>query len=565
MNIFFELSLIIIAATVIAGVMRFFKQPLIISYIITGLIISVFYYFSPTATTTLSTFSQMGVAILLFIEGLHLSPSETKEYGISSMKIGAWQMLITVTLGYILSQILGYPLIPSLYIAVALAFSSTIVTVKLLSDKHDLEKLYGRISVGILLLQDIVAATALIIATSFSTGQVTPIALLIPLGKGLALTILIFFISKKVLPLLDGLLGKSQEFLFMFSLAWGFGIGSLFSYFGLSIEIGALLAGVALSLSPYSSEISAKLRPLRDFFLVMFFITIGMQLNPQALSHVMLPLVVFSLFTILIKPSIIMFLMGASGYKKKTSFFSAMSLAQISEFSLILGVLGFKFGHIDSTVMSLLTLLAVITTGISSYLIIYSPKLYPLLANLLFIFEKKVVDKESDILTRYDVILFGCNRVGYDFIEKFKHLGQSFLCIDYDPDVIKDLVASGINCKYGDVEDADFLDDLNIYESKMIVSTIPEFEANMFLLRMVKKNPEIIIITISYTIDDALRLYDAGADYVILPHFVGGRFVADMAEKADFDNKKFDEERSSHLDYLKQRKELGFVRLNDIS
>jgi len=559
MNIFFELSLIIIAATIIAGILRFLKQPLIISYIVTGLVISIFYYFSPTAISTLSTFSQMGVAILLFIGGLHLSPSQTKEFGVNAMKIGVWQMGITFVLGFILSQILGYQLVPSLYISVALAFSSTIVVVKMLSDKHDLEKLHGRIAVGILLFQDIIAAFALIVAASFSTDTISLTHFLLPLAKCFVLTVFVFFISKKILPRFESFLASSQELLFLFALGWGFGIGSLFSYFGLSIEIGALIAGVALSMSTYSSEVSAKLRPLRDFFLVMFFITIGMRLDPGVLGSVIIALLVFVAFTIILKPVIIMFLMGTGGYKKKTSFFTAMSLAQISEFSLILGVLGKQFGHISSDVMSLITLLAVATIAISSYLITYYEKIYPILQNFLFVFEKKVSAKEEDILTKYDVILFGCNRAGYDFIEKFKHLGQAFLCIDYDPVIIKELRDSGINCRYGDVEDADFLDDLNIYEAKMIVSTIPEFEANMFLLRMVKKSPQIILITISYSIDEALKMYAEGADYVILPHFVGGKFVAEMAEKAGFDNTKFNEERASHLDYLMHRKMLGHV------
>ncbi len=563
MTIFTELSLIILLATVLAAIFKYFKQPMVIAYILAGFLLSPLIHTSASAHT-LETFSEMGIAILLFIVGLHLSPREARSFGVSSFKVGLVQIISTGALGFLISQLFNFNLVSSFYISAAVTFSSTIIVLKLLSDKRDLEKLYSRISIGILLLQDIFAAAALIIASSFAQENINFISVTLPLLKGVLLGVFSFVVALKLLPKLMHFIAKSTELLFLFSLSWGFGIASLFSYLGLSMEIGALVAGVALSISPYSDEMSAKLKPLRDFFVVMFFILIGAQINLSLLGQIFIPLIVFVLFVVLVKPLIIMSLMGVLGYKKKTSFFTATSLAQISEFSLILGFLGMRLGHLDETVLALLTLLAVITIGLSTYLITHVEQLYSKLGNILKIFEKVNVSEEVDSLINYDVILFGCNRVGFDFIKQFKPYKHAFLCVDYDPDVIDELKKAGINCKFGDAEDFDFLEDLNIDESKMIISTIPEHETNTFLLHAIKHNPKVIAIMVSYSVDDALRLYDMGADYVILPHFIGGQMVSKMINKVGFDTLAFKEEKQHHKEYLLERKHLGHTHPEDL-
>lgn len=558
MTIFVELSLILVLATAIAGLMRLLKQPLIMGYILTGFLIGPLALGFVESTETVQVFSEFGIAILLFIVGIHLSPHVVKEVGKVAILAGIGQIVITSLFGFILAKFLLFSNVESIYIALALTFSSTIIVLKIISDKKDIERLYAKIAIGILLVQDIAAVIALVLAATISNGESVLTTLLSLLIKGILLSFVLIIVALKILPKLSDFFAKSQEFLFLFALGWGFGLASFFAYVGFSIEIGALIAGVALSFSPYAAEISSRLKPLRDFFIIMFFVFLGAQMNFDSLQTYFMPVVLFIGLVLLIKPFIIIGLMGILGYNKKTSFFSGASLAQISEFSLILVLVGISSNHVDNTILSLVTMIALATIAFSTYFLKYIEKTYPLIAKYLTIFERKKPKKEYDILSSYEVVLFGCNRVGYDFLHLFKRLGQSFLVVDFDPEVIADLRKEGLNARYGDAEDADFIEDLNLKEAKMVISTIPDFDTNMFLTAKIGgEKAKTNLITISYNIDEALKLYENGADFVILPHFVGGHFAAMLAEKHWLHIDRFKHERKKQIEYLEKRKNLG--------
>jgi len=558
MNTFYELSLILVAVTIVSGIVKLFKQPIIIGYILTGLLLGPQVLGVFTNSESVSIFSEMGIAILLFVVGLHLNPKELKYYGTKILVLGLGQILLTFILGYLLALRFNFSLLASVYIALGVTFSSTIVVLKLVSDKKELERLYGKIDIAVLLLQDIVAALVLILMGSFSEGS-NALSLLELLIKGIGITLVMTLFTVYVLPMLSNFFAKSQEYLFLFSLAWGFGIASLFHELGFSIEIGALMAGVALSVSPYNQEISNKLRSLRDFFTVIFFIYLGSLLDLHSLGSVIAPALIFLLFIVVVKPLIVMILGGALGYSKRTYFLSGTSLAQISEFSMILALVGIKLGHLDSSALSMITFLGMFSILISSYYINYSEKFYTLLFPIIKVFEKKkVLEKEISKAKSYDVILFGCNRIGYDFVRVFKKLGKAFLAIDFDPDVVRNLKSSGVNSLYGDAEDSDFLDELPLEKAKLVISTIPDFEINSFMLKQIrKKSEEIIVILISYDLDEAVKLYEKGATYVVLPHFIGGEYAAALADSSNLDITKLHAKRNKHIDYLKERKHLG--------
>ncbi len=558
MEIFIELSIIIVVATVIAGLMRLFKQPLIMGHILTGLIVGPQALDLIHSLDTMETFSKIGISILLFIVGLGLSPKIIKDVGKIAVITGLGQIIFTTIFGFLLAKLFGYETLHALFIAIALTFSSTIIILKLLSDKKDSEKLYGRIAIGFLLVQDLVATIILLVISAFSNNQNATTTALLAGGKGLILTVALVFISAKILPKLSNFFAESQEFLFLFSIGWGLGMAALFNYIGFSVEIGALIAGVTLSVSPYSQEISAKLKPLRDFFIIMFFVSLGTKLVIQDVKPLLFQSFVLSLFVLIGNPLIVMALMGTSKYKRKTSFLAGLTVAQISEFSLILILLGVEYGYVTSQILSLITIVGLVTIAIATYLIMYAEKIYPHIAKYLLVFERKAPIEETDILGSYEVILFGANRVGYDFLKLFKKLGQSFLVIDFDPEVIRGLRNEGVNCRYGDAEDADFLEDLNLGESKLVVSTIPDFETNSFLLNKVRSlSKDVIIILISYNIDEALKHYKDGATYVILPHFIGGHFAAMLATEHWLHIDTFNLERDKHINYLEERKRLG--------
>jgi Kef-type K+ transport system membrane component KefB/Trk K+ transport system NAD-binding subunit len=558
MDIFVELSLVIVAAAVIAGIMRILKQPLIIGYILTGVILGPYFLNVFSDRDSLSVFANMGIAILLFIVGLHLSPKEIKNFGVSAFIVGVLQIVFTTLLGSFVTYALGFSIAASIYIGVGLAFSSTIIVLKLISDKKELETLYGRIAVGILLLQDIVAAVALIFASSLSSGSLTVGPFLVLLGKGIFLTIFVILLSYFLLPKLATFFAKSQEYLFLFSIAWGLGLASLFSKVGFSLEIGALIAGVGLSLTPYNQEISARLRPLRDFFVIIFFILLGAQLEFSQLQGSVIQVIVLLVFVLIAKPVLIVVFMEMLGYNKKTSFLAANALDQISEFSLILVFLGYKLGHVDMVTVSVVTMVGILSITFSTYTTIYSEFFYKLQVPFLKIFERKRSKHESSIVSSYDVILFGCNRVGYDFINVFKKLGSGFLAVDFDPDLLKELRSSHINCEYGDADDPEFFEDINATQAKVLISTIPVYETNEFIVQRVReKNANALIVVLSHNIDKALKLYELGASYVILPHFLSGEVAAKIVEEAHLDHSLLGDRRNRHIEYLKERKHLG--------
>ena len=375
-EIFIELAIILITAFLVSYIVRALKQPIIIGYIIAGMLIASFIAFGvdiQDSQETISVFSELGIAFLLFIVGLHLNPKVIKEIGFSSLIVGMFQILLTFGAGFAAAfYLMGYDVVASSYIGIALAFSSTIITMKLLSDKRNLDSLYGKMSIGILIIQDLVAVGVLIFISSLSNGtDFTSLAVQSILVGG-ALILGLFLIGILAIPRLMRGIAKSQELLFLFSVTWAFAVAAIFAYFGFSIEIGALLAGVVLSVSPYAAEISSKIRPLRDFFLVIFFIILGLNIKLDGLNSIIYNAIILSLIALIFKPFIIATLMGMSGYTKRNNFLVGTTLAQISEFSLIVLALGFSLGHITQEVLTTITLTGVITIALSTYMIMYS-------------------------------------------------------------------------------------------------------------------------------------------------------------------------------------------------
>ncbi|PIN76617.1 sodium:proton exchanger, partial [Candidatus Woesearchaeota archaeon CG10_big_fil_rev_8_21_14_0_10_47_5] len=414
-SIFVELSMIIIIAVIVTGLMRLLKQPLIIGYILTGVILSPYFLNIIRSTDAISVFAQIGIALLLFIVGLNLNPRIIKDVGKVSLITGVGQVIFTSVIGFFLGRLLGFSTIASIYIAIALAFSSTVIITKLLSDKGDMETLYGRISIGFLIVQDLVAILVLMVIASIPTGLSFSTLVFGIILKGLGLLLLLFLVGAYILPPICKAVAKSQEFLLLFSIGWCLALASLFYYMNFSIEIGALLAGITLSVSAYRYEICSKMKPLRDFFIILFFILLGSQMAFANISQYIIPILVFSAFILIGNPLIVMALMGLLGYSKRNSFLAGLTVAQISEFSLILIILGVKVGHLTNEVLSIVTVIGLITIAGSTYLILYADKIYPLLSRYLGVFErkgKKVDEHRYHSDGDYDLILFGYNRIG---------------------------------------------------------------------------------------------------------------------------------------------------------
>ncbi|RJP43846.1 sodium:proton exchanger [Candidatus Parcubacteria bacterium] len=561
LTLFGELSVLIAAAVIVSFVMRLLRQPLIIGHIITGLLVGPLALNILQSKETVHLFSEIGIAFLLFIVGINLSPRTIREYGKIAVVTGVGQVVVTTAAGLVISLVLGFSLTTSLYIAVALAFSSTIIILKLIMDRGDLETLYAKISIGFLLIQDLIAILLLFAIPILSAGGGSWADAALTLGKGIAFGAALLFASFYFLPRLNAFLGRSPELLFLFSIAWGMTIAALFRKFGFSLESGALLAGVALSTLPSRQEMSARLAPLRDFFIVLFFILLGSQMVVSDIEKFFVPAIIFSLLVLVGNPVILMAIMGYLGYRRRTSLQTGLTVAQISEFSLILIALGVNLGHVPREVLSLATFVGLVTIFGCTYLILYSDKLYRVLAPYLGVFERKRVFEEALKEKEYAFILFGCNRIGHDFIQTFKKSGRDFLVADYNPEVVEQLARERIDVVYGDAGDIGFLESLNLDSAELVVSTLADTETNLLIVRTVKKRTKAIAIVVAHGIKDAFKLYEGGADYVIVPHFLGGQYAASIVEKLGGNRDKFLKLKEEHLAYLNLRSSMGHERI----
>ncbi|PIY79860.1 MAG: sodium:proton exchanger [Candidatus Pacebacteria bacterium CG_4_10_14_0_8_um_filter_43_12] len=522
MTLFVELTLVLLIVAVASSLMKLLKQPLIVGYILAGVIVGPVGFNVVQAKDTLELFSKIGIAILLFIVGLHLSPKVIKEVGAVSMITGISQVLFTSVVGFLIALALGLTTTAAWYVAIALTFSSTIVVLKLISDKGRTHSLYGKIAIGFLLVQDVIASVILIGISAFSNpshNDLIPLISLLVL-KTLGLMVVLFITYQWLLPKLSFLIGKSQELLFVFSLAWGLGLAALFQWLGLSIEIGALVAGVAMSTTTYAEEIAAKLRPLRDFFIILFFVVLGSSMTFSSLSHLLLPVLVLSSFVLVGNPVIMIVIMNLLGFHKRTSFMTGLSIAQISEFSLILASLGLQLGHLSPDVVTIITLVGLVTIAGSTYLILYSEKLYPKLEKLLSLLELRKNGSDPKMSKEHiEIFLFGCDRTSDHFLKLGKRYGYELGIVDFNPAMQERYEKEKVKFFYGDVGNKEFLLELPLDHAKLVISSIPTQADNILLCQHLKEvRPTCSVLIFAQTRDEAEELYTAGASYVILPH-----------------------------------------------
>lgn len=556
-NIFVEISALIALCAGISMVMRLMRQPLIIGYIITGLLVGPSLLGLVKSPETIEVLGNFGVALLLFIVGLGLNPRVIKEVGKVAVLTGVGQVLFTTLFGYWIATSLGYSQTTAIFIAVGLAFSSTIIILKLLSDKKEQNQLYGKISIGFLLVQDIIATFALVVVSATGNGSFSYDDFLPLLGKGAALFTGVFFVAHFVIKPMTNFLSKSQELLFLFALAWGFGVATIFYELGFSVEVGALLAGAALATMPYAQEIGSRLRPLRDFFVIVFFIALGTKLNVSAVQDVLGHALIFSGLVLFGNPLIVTTIMGLLGYTKKTSFKTSLAVAQISEFSLIFILLGARNGQISEETVSLLMVIAIITIAVSSYMIIYADSIYKVLERYLRLFERKKVRKEHEHRTTFDAIIFGFRKGGSEYAGVFKQLKKKFTVIDYDPDAIDDLEKQNVPYIYGDATDLEMLEEIDLTKVKFVVSVMTDHNTNIFILHhLTQHNPDCVVIVHADSVQQAVELYGLGASFVVLPHYIGNEKVSGFIKRNGFKKTEFNKYKENHLNYLQNHFEM---------
>lgn len=547
-SIFLQLSAVLAVAAGVSIIMRLLRQPLIVGYILTGVAVG------PTALDLIhnheafDSFSEIGIMLLLFIVGLGLNIGVIRATGKPVALVFLLNAAVMILFGFCAAELMHLTTAEAVIAGLGLFFSSTIVIVKSLVDKRAQHRLYGQIAIGVILLDDVLATFALLFVATAKTGgtSLTEVGTLLARGGGLAL--LLIAVGGYIMPHVTRFFARSQEMLFGFALAWAFGIASLFHLAGFSAEVGALLAGVSLASLTYASEISTRLKPLRDFFLLIFFVTLGEKLNLAHIQNAIVPALVFSAIALTIKPLSTQVGMGLLRYTKQTGFKTAIHLSNISEFSVILAVLAYKNGLVRAELIDILTLTALITIAVSTYLMHYDDVLYKKFAKALTIFERKDIRPDSARPPQYKLFLFGYHKGGHEFINTFRDMKKKYVVVDYDPEVIETLERQHITHVYGDATDYELLEELGVGKAEMIVSILPGHTTNRELLKYyLKHNPDGIFICHATSYDDAAEYYQLGASYVMLPHFIGTEKMNAFIRTHGNDKAAFDNYRRNHI------------------
>ncbi len=531
---FVQIGVILGLAAVAGALAQWLRQPLIVAFIAVGILVGPSAFGMVEMSSEIELFARLGIALLLFVVGLKLDLHVIRTVGPVALASGLGQVLFTSVIGYLIALMLGLSHVAAIYVAVALTFSSTIIIVKLLSDKREVDALHGRIAVGFLIVQDIVVVLVMIGLTAFGEAQ-GDVHLgweaLSVLLKGAAMLVVVALLMRYVLPGLLRRLAHSSELLMLFAIAWAVVGASAGDALGFSKEVGAFLAGISIASTPYREQVAARLVSLRDFLLVFFFIELGATLDLGALGGQLGASLVFSLFVLIGNPLIVMVIMGYMGYRKRTGFLAGLTVAQISEFSLVLAALGLSLGHLDRDTVGLITLVGLITISASTYMILYSHVIYARLAPWLSVFERRVPYREVDATAPQgadvDVLLIGLGRYGAALAANLRGQGARLLAVDFDPASVQRHVREGYTVHYGDAEDPEFLATLPLARIRWVVSTVRDRDINRMLLHGLRQqhySGRTAVATSSER--DAEMFRQDGVDLVLIPYADAAREAA---------------------------------------
>ncbi len=487
LSVFYEVAALLVLAAAIGLVGVLLRQPLIVSFIAVGVLAGPGVLGIARSAEHITLLAELGISVLLFLVGLKLDLNLVRTLGAVSVATGLGQVVFTSVIGFGLGLALGLDPLTSLYVAVALTFSSTIIIVKLLSDKREIDSLHGRIALGFLIVQDLVVVFAMIVLSAVGVGIEidTGVGDLVRIaGSGVAFLVAVgLFVRFAADPLVERL-ARAPELLVCFAIGWAALFAAIGDLLGFSKELGGLLAGVSLASTRYREAMAARLAPLRDFLLLFFFLALGARLDLSLIGEQVPTALVLSIFVLVGNPLIVVAIMGAMGYRKRTSFLAGLTVAQISEFSLIFIALGVSLDHLDSGVLGLTTLVGLITIGLSTYMITYSHRLYAWLEPLLGPFERHGAPREAAQTTAavtkgYDAVVVGLGRFGGAIAQRLLARGQRVLGIDFNPSAVRQWSDAGLDVVYGDATDPEFVAGLPLGGVRWVVSAMPVASAGI--------------------------------------------------------------------------------------
>jgi Kef-type K+ transport system membrane component KefB len=525
-----SLGTILVSAAILVMVGRLIRMPAIVVYLLTGILIGpVFGWVQMDPSLTL--ISEAGIALLLFLVGLELSFAKIRDVGKVAIAAGLGQVIFTAAGGYALCWLLGFPPMEALFLATALTFSSTVVVVKLLDEKGELNSLYGRIAVGIFLVQDLVVILILTFLAGIKGGEEMDTQnIIIGLAKafgGMALLLILALLaSRYLLPRPFRWAARSPEMLFVWALSWCFLLVLAAHAFGLSLEVGAFLAGLSLAQLPYNDDLRRRVHPLMNLFIAVFFVSLGVRMDASGAAQNIWPTVILSLFVLIGNPLIFILIITRMGYSKRTSFFTSVTVAQISEFSFIFAGMGLSRGLIGADILSITALVGITTIAISSYMILYSQPLFAFcekigLLNARFLGSTST-DDEPQSATHHEnlsghIIVVGMNTLGITLATRLHQLGETVLAIDTDPTKLEKLPCKSL---LGSAEYLSVLQEANLESAKLLVSALRIEDANDLLAyRCQSAGIRCAINVVDLSVID--NLMDLDASYLMIPKVDG--------------------------------------------
>jgi Kef-type K+ transport system membrane component KefB len=546
-SVFYEIAALLVLAAAVGMLGLLLRQPLIVSFIVVGIVAGPAGLDIARSSEHIELLADLGIAILLFLVGLKLDLHLVRTLGPVAVATGLGQVVFTSGIGFGLCLLLGLPPVASLYVAVALTFSSTIIIVKLLSDKREIDSLHGRIAVGFLIVQDLVVIVAMVATAALGAGAGRPadgdVVRIVAGGAGLLAGVGLF-VRFLATPLVERL-ARAPELLVAFAIGWAVLLSAIGHWVGLSRELGGLLAGVSLASTPFREAIAARLATLRDFLLLFFFIALGAGLDLSVLGEQAFAAAVLSLFVLIGNPLIVIWIMTAMGYSVRTGFLAGLTVAQISEFSLVFTALGVSLGHVPPSVLGLVTLVGLVTIALSTYMITFSHPLHARLEPWLHPLALGAPRREAGFAPppagEVDAVVVGLGRFGGAIARRLAARGARVLGVDFDPVAIARWRDEGLPVCFGDASDPEFLASLPLARTRWVVSTVPAHatgithdDHRVALLQALRAQGYAGRIAVTaHRDEEAEALRARGADLVLLPFQDAADQAVDLLESGE--------------------------------
>jgi len=546
-----DIATAIVAATAVALLARLLRQPLILGYLLAGVAVGPEMGFGLVHDhESIELISEIGLILLLFIIGLEMDVAKLVSAGRSLILAGVLQFPLGVAVGGLFFILLGLPQgegrFDASYAAVAVSLSSTMIVVKLLYDKFELATLPGRLTLGVLVFQDVWAILVLAIQPTLIHPSVLVVGA--SLFKGVWLIVAALGASRMFLPRLFAFIAKVPELMLVTALAWCFLISGMASALGLSREMGALIAGIGLSSLPYNLDVIAKVINIRDFFVTLFFVALGMQI-PVPTPALLFAAACTSLFLVASRFASVFPILYAAGQGLRTSLLPAINLSQMSEFSLVIAALGLSLGHISAQTMAMLTFTFALTSVGSTYAIGSNHEIERNLSRALRAIgfkDRNATPDGDDGKGRAAVVFLGFYRDASSILHQFEveargedrdSILSELQVIDFNPEVLDELKRRGVACLYGDVASQETLHHAAIHHARVVVCSLPDSilkgTSNERLLKQLLRTcPEAKIIVASETIPGARALYEAGAHFVFVPRIHSAHRMAEVIRTA---------------------------------